>query len=193
MIYLVNLGYEPSILCRIKVKKPGEEQQSKQIQPMGSLLKEEYQSFRNSLGLRTFLENPISTNLDRPRDSRELGDARELPRTNTHYISITGAANMLRSHDCPHALSIHNSAPPSPQVVSPLEHLLTNLYQFTHIRHIEYIHQAELLSSIKISAVFRSAYCQQDQIRFPLRKSRGGEQKPEKPNERKYHHLRPRS
>ena len=151
---------------------------------MGSLLKEEYQSFRNSLGLKTLLENPISTNLDSPRDSGELGDARELHRTNTHYINIAGAAKMLRSHDCPHALPIHNSAPPSPQVVSPLENLLTNLYQFTHIRHIEYIHQAELLSSIKISAIFRSAYCRQDQIRFPLQKLRVCEQKPEKPNEK---------
>jgi hypothetical protein len=168
MKYSVNLGYEPSLLYRIKVKMLEEKQQSKQIQPMGSLLKEEYQSFRNPLGLRALLANLISTNLDRPRDSGELGDARELPRTNTHYISIAGAAKMLRSHDCPHTLSIHNSAPPSPQVVSPLEHLLTNLYQFTHIRHIEYIHQAELLSSINISAVLRSAYCWQDPIRFPL-------------------------
>jgi hypothetical protein len=168
MKYSVNLGYELSLLCRIKVKMLEEKQHSKQIQPMGSLLKEEYQSFRNSLGLRALLAYLISTNLDWPRDSGELGDARELPRTNTHYISIAGAAKMLRSHDCPHTLSIHNSAPPSLQVVSPLEHLLTNLYQFTHIRHIEYIHQAELLSSINISAVFRSAYCWQDQIRFPL-------------------------
>jgi hypothetical protein len=74
MTYSVNLGYEPSLLCSIKIKKLEEKQQSKQIQKMGSLLKEEYQSFRNSLGLRTLLENPISSNLDRPRDSGKLGN-----------------------------------------------------------------------------------------------------------------------